>query len=170
MCELDHKEGWVFSFFLMLLNCGVGEDLESPLDSKEIKSVNAKGNKPWIFTGRTDAEAEAPILWPSDAKNQIIGKDPDAGKHWGQEKGATEDGMVGWYHWLSRHEFEQTREDGVVQGSLACCSSWGHKELTWLSNQTITTAFSVEPLNTSSHSPFTQDEESVMEILLEWKI
>ena len=172
MWELDHKEGWVFSFYflLMLLNCGVGEDLESPLDSKEIKSVNPKGNKPWIFTGRTDAEAEAPILWPSDAKNQLIGKDPDAGKHWGQEKGVTEDGMVGWHHWLNRHEFEQTQEDGEVQGSLACCSSWGHKELTWLSNQSITTtAFSAEPLNTSSHSPFTQDEETVVEILLEWK-
>ena len=156
----------------MLLNYGVGEDLESPLDSKEIKSVNPKGNQPWIFIGRTDAEAEAPILWSPDVKNWLIWKDPDAGKDWGQEeKGVTEDDMVGWHHQLERHEFEQTQEDGEVQGSLACCSSWGHKELTWLSNQTITTtAFSAKPLNTSSHSPFTQDEESAMEILLEWKI
>ena len=107
-----------------------------------------------------------------DVKNWLIWKDPDAGKDWGQEeRGATEDDMVGWHHRLDRYEFEQTQEDGEVQGSLACCSSWGHKELTWLSNQTITTtAFSAKPLNTTSHSPFTQDEESAMEILLEWKI
>ena len=85
--------------------------LESPLDS-EIKLVNPKGNKPWIFIGRTDAEAEALMLWPLDAKNWLIGKDPDAGKDWRQEeKGATEDEMVEWHHWLNGHEFEQTLGD-----------------------------------------------------------
>ena len=83
--------------------------LESPLDSKEIKPVNAKGNQAWIFFGRTDAEAEAPILWPPDVKGQLIGKYPDAGKDWGQEeKGTTEHKMVGWHHWLNGHEYEQT--------------------------------------------------------------
>ena len=82
--------------------------LESPLDYKEIKSVNPSGNQPWTFIGRTDAEAKAPILWEPDAKNQLIGKDPDAGKDWGQEeKAVTEDKMVGWHHWLNGHEFEQ---------------------------------------------------------------
>ena len=81
------------------------ETLENPLDCK-IKPVNPKGNQPWIFTGRIDAEAEAPILWPPDAKNQLIGKDPDAGKDWGQEeKAVTEDKMVGWHHWLNGHGF-----------------------------------------------------------------
>ena len=103
--------------------------LESPLDSKEIKPINPKGSQPWIFTGRSDAEAEAPILWPPDAKSWLIGKDPDAGKDWGQEKkGMTEDEMVGWRHWLDGHEFEQTPRDSKGQGSLARCSPWGHKE------------------------------------------
>ena len=99
--------------------------LESPLDSK---SVNPKGNQSWIFTGRADAEAEAPVLWPPDAKSQLIGKDPGAGKDWGQEKRATEHETVGWHHWLNGHEFEQTPGDGEGQGSLACCCPWGHKE------------------------------------------
>ena len=103
-------------------NCGIGEDSwESPLDSKEIKSVNLKGNQPWIFIGRTDAEAEAPILWPPDGKSQLTGKDPDAGKDWRQEeKEMTEDEVVGWHHWLNGHAFEQTLGDGEGQGSLAC--------------------------------------------------
>ena len=84
--------------------------LKSPLDCEEIKPVNPKGNQSWIFIGRTDAEAEAPILWPPDAKGQLIGKDPHAGKDWGQEKRATEDEMVGWHHWLNKHELEQFRE------------------------------------------------------------
>ena len=113
----------------MLSNCSVGEDSEGPLDSKEIKSVNLKGNQPWIFIGKNDAEAEAPILWPPDEKSWLIRKDPDAGKDWGQEeKGATEDEMVGWHHWLNGHEFEQAPEDGEGQGSLVCCSSQGLKE------------------------------------------
>ena len=81
--------------------------LENPLDSKEIKSVNPKGNQHWIFICMTDAAAETPVLWPPDAKSQLIGKDLDAGKDWGQEeKGTTEDEMVGWHHWLNGHEFE----------------------------------------------------------------
>ena len=103
--------------------------LESPLDSKEMKPVHPKGNQSWIFTGRTEAEAEAPILWPPDVKSRIIGKDPNAGKDWGQEeKGMTEDEMVGWHHQLNGHKFEQTLGDRDGQGSLACCSPWGHKE------------------------------------------
>ena len=102
---------------------------ESPLYFKEIKPVNPKGNQPWIFIGRIDTEAEAPILWPSDAKSQLIRKDPDAGKDWGhEEKGATEDQMVGGHHWLNEHEFEQTPEDNEEQSILACCSPRGHKE------------------------------------------
>ena len=101
--------------------------LENPLDSKEIKPVNPKGNQPCIFIGRTDAEAEALILWPPDAKSQLIGKDPEAGKDWRQEeKGVTEDEMVGWHHRLNG--CEQTPGDSEGQGSLACCSPWGYKE------------------------------------------
>ena len=89
------------------------------------KDFNPKGNQPWIFIGRTGAEAEASILWPPDVKNQLIGKDPDDGKDWRQkEKGAKEDEIVGWPHWLSRHKFEQTPGDSEGQRSLACCSSW----------------------------------------------
>ena len=106
MWELDHKEGWApknWCFWTAVLE----KTLESPLDGEEIKPVNPKGNQPWIVIVRTDAEVEAPILWPPDAKSQLIGKDPDAGKDWGQEeKGTTEDEMVGWHHWLNGHEFE----------------------------------------------------------------
>ena len=109
--------------------------LESPLDSKEIISVNLKGNQPWIFIGRTDAEAVN--LWPLDAKSQLIGKDLDVGKDWGQEgKQATEDVMVGWHHRLDGRESEQTLEDSEEQGSLACYS---HKESDKTWNWTITT-------------------------------
>ena len=103
--------------------------LTSPLDCK-IKPVNPKGNQSWIFMGRTDVKAEAAILWPPDAKSQFIRKDPDAGKGWRQEeKGATEDQMVEWHPWLNGHKFEQALEDGDGQGTLACYSPWGHKEL-----------------------------------------
>ena len=102
--------------------------------------VNPKGNQPWIFLGRTDAEAEAPILWPPDAKSRLIGKDPDAGKYWSQEeKGVTEDEMVRWHQWLNGHEFEQTLGDGEGQGTLACYSPCGLKELD-----------TVEPLNNNN--------------------
>ena len=103
--------------------------LESPLDHKEIKPVNPKGNQPQIFIGRTDAEADALILWSTNTKSWLIGKNPDAGKDWGQEeKGKTEDEMIGWRHWLNGQEFEQTLGDSEGQGSLACCNPWGHKE------------------------------------------
>ena len=129
MWELDHKAGWVLNdwcFGIMVLE----KTLESPLDSKEIKPVNSKGNQPWIFAERTDAEAEAPKLWPPDAKSQLIGKNPHAGKDWGQEeKGMTEHGMVDWHHWLNGHEFGWAPGVGVGQGGLACCSSWGRTEL-----------------------------------------
>ena len=121
-------EGWVLKnpcFQTMVLE----KTLESPLNSKEIKLDNPKGNQLWLFIGRTDAEAEPPILWPSDAKSWLIGKDPDAGKDWGQEeKGAIEDEMVGWHHWLNGHEFEPTQGDSEGQGSLVCCSPWGREE------------------------------------------
>ena len=127
MWELDYKEIWVLKnwcFWTVVLE----KVLESPLDSKEIKPVHPKGNLSWIFIERTDAEA--PILWPPDVKSQLIGKDPDAGKDWGQEeKGTTEDEMVGWHHWLNGHEFEQAPGVGEGQGGLVCCSPWGHKEL-----------------------------------------
>ena len=126
---LDHKESWALKnwcFWTVVLE----KTLDSPLDCKEIKSVHPNGNQPWIFIGRTDAEAETPILWPPDAKNQLIGKDPDAGKDWRQEeKGTTEDEIVGWYYSLSGHEFEQAPGIGDGQGSLACCSPWVHKGL-----------------------------------------
>ena len=101
---------------------------ESPLDSKEIKPVNLKGNQSWIFIVRTDAEAETPILWASYVKNWLIGKDLNAGKDWRQEEnGTTEDETVGWHHELNRHEFEQALGVGDEQGSLVCCSPWGLK-------------------------------------------
>ena len=126
--ELDHKEDWAPK------NCCVQtvvleKTLESPLDCKEIKPVNPKGNQSWIFIGKIDAEAEAPVLWPPDAESQHIWKDPEAGKDWRQEeKGTIKDEMVGWHHQLNGHEFEQTPGDGKGQGCLACYSSWGHKE------------------------------------------
>ena len=103
-----------------------------------VKPVNPKGNQSWIFIGRTDAEAKAPILWTPDAKSWRIGKDPDAGKDWGQEKGTTEDEMVGWHHWLNGHEFEQVPGIGDGWWSLVCCSPWGcrvgHEWATELNN------------------------------------
>ena len=117
--------------------------LESPLDSKEIKPVNPKGNQSWIFIGRTDAEAEVPILWPSDVKSWLIGNDSDARKYWRQEeKRTTEDKMVGWHYWFNGHEFEQTPGDGEGQGSLECCSPCGHKKSDmpeWFNNNNLGT-------------------------------
>ena len=104
--------------------------LESPLNCKGIKPVSTKGSQPWIFIGRTDAEAEAPVLWPPDEKSWLIGKDHDIGKDWRQEeKGTTEDEMVGWHHRIDGHEFEQTPGDSEGQGSLVCSSPWDCKEL-----------------------------------------
>ena len=119
--------------------------LESPLDSKEIKPANPKRNQSWIFIGRTDAEAETPILWPPDAKNWLIGKDSDAGKDWRQEmKRMTEGEMVGWHHQINGREFEQALGVGDGQGSLECCILWGRKEsdateqLNWIGSLTWT--------------------------------
>ena len=104
--------------------------LESPLDCKKIQPVYSKGNQPRIFSERTDVEAETPIVWQPVAKNQLIRKDPESGKDGGQEeKGITEDEMVGWPHQFNRHESETTPGDSGGQGSLACCSPWGRKEL-----------------------------------------
>ena len=105
--ELDYKESWALKnccFWTAVLE----KTLKSPLACKEILQVNPKGNQSWIYIGRTDAEAETPILWPPDMKNWLIGRDPDAGEDWRREKGMTEDKMVGWHHQLNRHEFEQT--------------------------------------------------------------
>ena len=107
----------------------VEKTLKSPLDCKEIQPVSHKGNQSWIFFGRTDVEAEAPILWPPNVKNWLTGKDPDGGKDWRwEEKGMTDNETVGWHHWLDGHEFEQALGVGDGQGSLACCSPWGRKE------------------------------------------
>ena len=125
MWELNHNEGWApknWYFQTVVLE----KPLKCSLDCKEIKPINPKGNQPWIFTGRTDAEAEAPILWPPDVDSWLIGKDPDAGKDWRQKKGTTEVETVGWHHWFSGHKFEIVKDR---QGSLACCSPWGHQEL-----------------------------------------
>ena len=135
MWELDHKESWVpknWCFWTMVLE----KILESPLDCKEIKQVYPKGNQPWIFIGRTDAEA--PLLWPPNVQSQFIRKDPDAEKDWRQEeKGTTEDKMVGWHHRLNGHEFEKAPGDGEGQVWRVCCSLSRHKEsdkTEWLNN------------------------------------
>ena len=129
MWELDCEESWApknWCFWTVVLE----KTLESPLDCEEIQPFHPKGNQSWIFIGKTDAEAETAILWSRDTKNWLIAKDPDAGKDWRQdEKGTTENEVVGWYHQCDRHEFEQALGVGVGQGSLACCSLWGCKEL-----------------------------------------
>ena len=128
MYDLDYKESWALKnwrFWTVVLE----KTLKSSLDCKEIKPVNPKGNQSWIFIGRTDAEAETPLLWPLDAKNWLIWKDPDAGKDWGQEEmGTTEEEMVGWRHQLNGHGFVWTLGVGDEQRGLVCCGSWGHKE------------------------------------------
>ena len=129
MWKLDRKTGWALKnrrFWTVVLE----KTTESPLDNKEIKLVNSKGDQSWILIGRTDAEPEAPILSLPDAKNWLIGKDPDAGRDWRQEeKGTTENEMVGWHHRLEGHEFEEAPGVGDGQGSLVCCSPCGHEEL-----------------------------------------
>ena len=134
MWELDYKESWAlrnWCFWTVVLE----KTLESPLDCKEIQPVHHKGNQSWVFIGRTDAEAETPILWPPDVKSWLIWKDPDADKDWRQEeKGMTEDEMVGWHHWFEWHEFEWAPGVDEEQGSLVCCSPWGRKNPTELSN------------------------------------
>ena len=128
MWKLDHKESWALKNWCFLAVV-LEKTLESPLDSEEIQPVNPKGKQPWIFIGRTDTEAETPILWPPDLKNWLLGKDPDARKVWKQEeKGTTENEIVRWHHWLNGHEFEQALGVADWQGSLVCCSPWSCKE------------------------------------------
>ena len=128
MWELDYKESWELKnqcFWTVMSE----KTLESPLDCKEIQPAHPKEDQSWVSIGRTDVEAETPILWPPDAKSWLIWKDPDAGKDWRQEKkGTTEDEMVGWHHLFNGHEFEQTLGVGDGQGGLVCCSTWGLKE------------------------------------------
>ena len=128
MWELDYKESWVLKnwcFWAVVLE----KTLESPLDCKEIQLVHPEGDQSWVFIGRTDVEAETPVLWPPNAKSWLIWKDPDAGKDWGQEeKGTTEDEMVGWHHRLSGHGFGWAQGVGDGQGGLVCYSLWGCKE------------------------------------------
>ena len=127
MWELDCEEGWApknWCVWTVVLE----KTLESPLDCKEIQPVHPKGNQSYIFIGRTDAEAQTPILWPPHVKNWLIGKDPDV-KDWRkEEKGTVEDEMAGWHHGLNGLESEWTPGDGDGQGGLACCDLWGHKE------------------------------------------
>ena len=136
MWELDYKESWALKnwcFWTVVLE----KTLESPLDYKEIQPVNPEGDQSWIFIGSTDANAEVPIVWPPEAKCQLIRKDPDAGKDWMQGKGMTEDEMVGWHHWLNGHEFEWAPGNGEEQGSQVCCSPCRSKEsdtTEWLNN------------------------------------
>ena len=139
MWELDYKENWAPKnskaqcFWTVVLE----KTLESPLDCKEIQQVNPKGNQSWLFSGRSDAETEAPILWPPDAKNWLIGKDPDAGKDWGQEeKGTTEDEMIRWHHRINGHEFEEVLGVGDEQEGVVCCSPWvGRVRHEWATEQ-----------------------------------
>ena len=137
MWELDNKKSWASKSWFHQTEV-LERTLESSLDSKEIKWANPKRNQPWIFIERIDTETETPILWLPDVKNWLTGKDPDAGKDWRQEeKGTTEEKMVGLHYQVNGHESEQTLGDSEGQGSLMCCSLWSHKELDmteWLNN------------------------------------
>ena len=128
MWELDCEESWArknWCFWTVVLE----KTLESPLHCKESQPVHSKGNQSWVFIGRPDARAETPILWPLHMKSWLIGKDPDAGRDWGQEeKGTTEDEMGGWHHQLNGHEVEWTPGVCDGQGGLVCCDSWDRKE------------------------------------------
>ena len=143
MWELDHNEGWALKYWCFW-TVVLEKTHESPLDCKVIKLVSPKS---WTFIGRTDAEFEAPILWPPDVKSQLIRNDSNAGKGWRQEeKGKTEDDMVGWNHWFHGHEYEQALGDGEGQESLVCCSPWGCEEsdmTEWLANNNNRESFIV---------------------------
>ena len=140
MWELDYKISWApknWCFWPVVL-----KTLESPLDCKEIQPVNPKGNQSWTFIGRTDAKAETPILWPPDAKNWLIAKDPDAGKDWRQQEGTTEDEVVGWHHWLNGRVWISSRSWWWTARQM-CCSPGGRKEsdtteqLNWMNSLLI---------------------------------
>ena len=147
MSELDCEESWApknWCFWTVVLE----KTLESPLDCKEIQPVHPIGDQSWVFFRRTDAEAETPVLWPPYVKSWLIGKDSDAGRDWGQEKGTREDEMAGWHHRLDGHEFQWTPGIGDGQGGLACCNSWGRKEsdmtateLSWTETYWVYTQF-----------------------------
>ena len=137
-CELDHQKGWALKNWCLWIVV-LENTLESLLDCKEIKLVNLKGKQSWIFIGETDAEAEDPIIWPPDAKSWLTGKDLDVGKYWSQEeKGTTEDEMVGWHHWLNGHEFVQAPE--IVKDREAWCAAVHGITKSWtqLSDWTMT--------------------------------
>ena len=151
MWELDYRESWApknWYFWTVVLE----KTLESPLDCKEIQPVHPKGNQFWIFIGRTDADVETPILWPSDTKNWLTGKDPNAGKDWRQEKGMTEDEMIGWHHQLDRYQSEEAVRVDDGEGSLTCCSPWGNKQsdtteqLNWIEVNVIAHSEAVKQL------------------------
>ena len=142
MWKLDHKEGWMPKNWCFQILCPE-KTLESPLDSKEIKPVNPKGNQPLILIGRTDAEVGAPVFWPPDLRSQLFGKDPDAGKDWGQEKAATEDEVVGWHHWLNGRDFERTPGNSERQDAWCATVQGVTKSWTWLSSWTTTIFFNV---------------------------
>ena len=153
MWELDCEESWAtknWCFWTVVFE----KTLEIPLDCKEIQLVHSKGDQSWVFFGRTDVKAEAPILGPPDAKSWLFGKDPDAGRHWGQEeKGTTEDEMAGWHHWLNGRESGWTPGVDDGQEGLACCNSWGRKQLdtTERLNWWTGTAGAVEATPRTSH-------------------
>ena len=129
MWDLDCEEGWALKNWCLWIVV-LEKTLESPMDCKEIQPVHSEGDQSWVFFGRTHAEAEAPVLWPPHAKSWLIGKDSDARRDWWQEeKGMTEDEMAGWHHRIDGREFEWTPRVGDGQGGLACCNSWGRKEL-----------------------------------------
>ena len=149
MWELDYKESWAPKngcFWTVVLE----KTLESPLDCKEIQPVHPKGDQPWVFIGKTDAEAETPILWPPDAESWPIWKDPDAGKDWGQEEKETTEGeMVGWHHRHNGHGFGWTPGVGDEQGGLACCGSWGRRVgHDWVTELNWTEVLCFDPITT----------------------
>ena len=172
MWELDYEESWVpknWWFWTVVLE----KTLESPLGCKEIQPVHSKEDQPWMFFGRNDAKAETPVLWPPHVKSWLIGKDPDAGRDWGQEeKGTTEGVMAGWHHWLDGRESEWTPGVGDGQGGLACCDSWGHKESDTTEWQnSVTPGWWGKPcldpiISTVYEKHWTESEKSISTLLL----
>ena len=148
MWELDCEESWAskkWCFWTVVLE----KTLESPLDCREIQLVHSKGDQPWVFFGRNDVEAETPVLWLPHAKSWLAGKNRDAGRDWGQEKGMTEGEMAGWHHQLDGHEFRWTPGVGDGQGGLVCCDSLDRKEsattegLNWTEGPTLVTSWTI---------------------------